>query len=180
MRPITAILVVASLGMGSYALAQAPPPPASPPAAADQAPAGAPGAPDAGKDPIKAILDQETAVTPGGYTYNPQGRRDPFVSLQKPVEAETSRVRRPGLEGMLLNEVALRGIVRTEKGYTAMLQGTDGKSYFATAGQKMADGVITSLDASTITFRQEISDPLSVVKSREVKKSLYQSEEARQ
>jgi len=81
---------------------------------------------------------------------------------------------------MLLNEVALRGIVRTEKGYTAMLQGTDGKSYFATAGQKMADGVITSLDASTITFRQEISDPLSVVKSREVKKSLYQSEEARQ
>ena len=81
---------------------------------------------------------------------------------------------------MLVQEVALRGIVKTQKGFTAMLQGTDGKSYFAQNGQKMADGVITSIDASTVVFRQEVNDPLSVVKSREVKKSLYQSEEARQ
>jgi len=151
-------------------------------AAQAQAPAGAPPSPSTppGQDPIKAILEQETAATPGSYAYNPQGRRDPFVSLQKPVEAEGPKIRRPGLEGMLVQEVALRGIVKTPKGFTAMLQGTDGKSYFAQNGQKMADGIVTSIDASTVVFRQEVNDPLSVVKSREVKKSLYQSEEARQ
>jgi hypothetical protein len=38
---------------------------------------------------IKSILDQELEPPPGGYTYNPQGRRDPFVSLIKPVGADT-------------------------------------------------------------------------------------------
>lgn len=127
---------------------------------------------------IQSILQADT--TPGGYTYNPQGRRDPFVSLQRPVSAEEGpRVRRPGLEGMLIQEIALRGIVRTPRGYIAMLQGTDGKSYFAQTGQKLADGVITGIDASTVTFRQDVTDPLSVVKVRELKKSLYQTEEAR-
>src|SRR4029453_10417063 len=44
----------------------------------------------AGKDDaIKSILDRELEPAPGGYTYNPQGRRDPFVSLIKPVGADT-------------------------------------------------------------------------------------------
>lgn len=163
-------VLAAVLALAAPAWAQVPAPGPSPAASP------APGAPD----PIKAILEQETAPAPGAYSYNPQGRRDPFVSLQKPVEAERPAIRKQGLEGMLVNEVALRGIVKTSKGFTAMMQGTDGKSYFAQTGQKMADGVITSIDASTVTFRQEINDPLSVVKSRELKKSLYQSEEARQ
>ena len=35
------------------------------------------------------------------------------------------------------------------------------------------------MDKETVTFRQDISDPLSSVKTREVKKTLYPSEEAR-
>ena len=36
------------------------------------------------------------------------------------------------------------------------------------------------VDASSVTFRQEVTDPLSPVKTRDVRKSLYASEEARQ
>ena len=118
---------------------------------------------------------------PTGYNYNPQGRRDPFVSLLKPVSADQGvKTRRPGMEGFLIQEVALKGIVRTPKGYTAMLLGTDGKSYFVQEGQRLFDGVVTRIDATAVTFRQEITDPLSTVKSRDVKKTLYPSEEARQ
>ena len=39
--------------------------------------------------------------------------------------------------------------------------------------------VITAIDATTVTFRQEVTDPLSTVKTRDVKKTLYPSEEAR-
>lgn len=155
------------------------------PAWAQQAPPATSGSPDpaeaAKPDTIKSIIEQELQPDPGGYSYNPQGRRDPFVSLLKPVSADQgARTRRPGMEGFLIQEVALKGIVRTPKGYTAMLLGTDGKSYFVNVGQRLFDGVITSIDATTVTFRQEVSDPLSTVKSRDVKKTLYPSEEARQ
>jgi Tfp pilus assembly protein PilP len=179
MRTPTAAVV--ALALPALLAAQVPAPPASPGAAAPAAVGGAAApAGNAGTDNIQAILDQETAPAPGSYTYNPQGRRDPFVSLQKPVASdEGPRVRRPGLEGMLIQEIALKGIVRTPRGHIAMLQGTDGKSYFAQSGQKLADGLITGIDATTVTFRQDVTDPLSVVKVRELKKSLYQTEEAR-
>ena len=84
------------------------------------------------------------------------------------------------MEGFLIQEVALKGIVKDAKGYTAMLVGTDSKSYFVKVGQRLFDGVITAIDASTVTFRQEVTDPLSSVRSRDVKKTLYPSEEGRQ
>lgn len=165
---------LAAAALSGPVLAQAPQPAAPATAPADASPAPA-------SDTIKSIIDQELQPDPSGYSYSPQGRRDPFVSLLKPVSADQgARTRRPGMEGFLIQEVALKGIVRTPKGFTAMLLGTDGKSYFVNVGQRLFDGVIVSIDATTVTLRQEVSDPLSTVKSRDVKKTLYPTEEARQ
>ena len=143
-----------------------------------------PGAADAARPPLDVELET------GGYSYNSQGRRDPFVSLQRPVAADRGpKTRKPGMEGFLIQEIALKGIVKTKgggigeasrSGFIAMFLGADGKSYFVTTGQRLYDGVITAVDATSVTFRQEVTDPLSPVKTREVRKSLYASEEARQ
>ena len=133
----------------------------------------------AASDTVKSILDEELAPAPGGYSYSSQGRRDPFVSLLKPVGESGPRQRRPGMEGFLIQEVALKGIVRDRSGFISILLGTDGKSYFVRNGQRLYDGVVTAIDATSVTFRQEITDPLSTVKSRDVRKSLYPSEEGR-
>ncbi len=69
--------------------------------------------------------------------------------------------------------------VGQKAGYVAVFQGTDKKSYFVREGQRLYDGVITAIDATSVTFRQEVADPLSPVRTRDVKKSLYASEEAR-
>jgi type IV pilus assembly protein PilP len=169
-------LIAALLASGAWA--QQPAPVEQPPAeAALNIPMG-----DGDKpDPIKAILEQEVQPAPGQYTYNPQGRRDPFVSLMKPVSAEEAkRVKKPGPEGFLIQEVALKGVVKTPEGFTAMVLGPDGKSYFVKLGQRFYDGAVTALDGSSVTFRQEVADPLSPVRTREVRKSLYTTEEARQ
>ena len=139
-------------------------------------------------DPTRPPLDVE--LDAGGYAYNSQGRRDPFVSLQRPVAADRGpKTRKPGMEGFLIQEIALKGIVRTtgggagvaqRPGFIAMFLGADGKSYFVTTGQRLYDGAVTAVDATSVTFRQEVTDPLSPVKTREVRKSLYASEEARQ
>jgi Tfp pilus assembly protein PilP len=143
-----------------------------------------PAAPEVDRPPLDAEIDR------GGYTYNSQGRRDPFVSLQRPVAADRGpKTRKPGMEGFLIQEVALKGVVKTsgggmgvaaQSGFIAVFLGADGKSYFVKNGQRLYDGVITSVDATSVTFRQDVTDPLSPVKSREVRKSLYASEEARQ
>jgi Tfp pilus assembly protein PilP len=164
-----ATLAVIALSLAAtMAAAQAPAPDASPSPAS------------VSPDVVKNRIDQEIAPAPGAYAYTAQGRRDPFVSLLKPVSESGPGKRRPGMEGFLIQEVALKGIVKDSKGFTAMLLGTDGKSYFVKVGQRLFDGVITAIDASTVTFRQEVTDPLSSVRSRDVKKTLYPSEEGRQ
>ena len=153
---------------------------AMPAAAQSPAPAVSPASPAPPQVDIgRVLLDQELSGTAGGYAYTSQGRRDPFVSLLKPVDATSAKTRPPGIAGFLIQEVALKGIVKGPKGYTAMLLGTNNSSYFVTVGQRLYDGVVSAIDASSITFRQEVSDPLSTVKSRDVKKSLYPSEEGR-
>ncbi len=176
-RSLLVALALAALSVPL--MAQAP----TPPAAASPAPTSG------GAEPGKIGLE-EFVETPGGYTYNPQGRRDPFVSLLRPVQAGGPKTRKPGMEGFLIQEVALKGIVRTpgggmgvasKPGFIALFAGPDPtKSYFATTGQRMYDGVITAVDSNSVTFLQEVTDPLSPVKTREVKKNLYASEEARQ
>lgn len=143
-------------------------------------------APEAGggeaPDLIKSIIEQEIQPAPGTYTYLPANRRDPFVSLIKPVEGGgRAQGKKPGMEGFLIQEVALRGIVKMAQGYVAMFQGADGKSYFVKAGQRLYDGAILAVDQSSVTFRQEVADPLSPVKTREFKRTLNnETEEARQ
>ncbi len=148
--------------------------------AAAQAPTSSPAPADAG-DSLKSLVEKDLLPPAGGFAYNPQGRRDPFVSLLKPVSADQgARTRKQGMEGFLVQEVALKGVVKMQKGYRAMLLGTDGKSYFVSVGQRLYDGVIVAIDAGSVTFRQEVTDPLTTVRSRDVRKTLYPTEEARQ
>jgi Tfp pilus assembly protein PilP len=179
------------LGTATVTMAQQPATPAAAATPAPGAAAAAGGPAEASSetaDVSRPPLDVE--VDTSGYTYNPQGRRDPFVSLQRPVTSNTGpKTRKPGMEGFLIQEIALKGIVKTSgggtgpaqrPGYIAVFLGADGKSYFVTTGQRLYDGQIVAVDATSVTFRQEVTDPLSPVKTREVRKSLYASEEARQ
>ena len=190
--PIRRLAFAAAVLLAATAVAQGPAPagpetpaptsPAEEAATSTAAPGGMPA--DVSRPPLDAEMET------GGYTYNSQGRRDPFVNLQRPVTADRGpKTRKPGMEGFLIQEVALKGIVKTkgggigsarQAGFIAIMLGADGKSYFVSTGQRLYDGTIVGVDASSVTFRQEVTDPLSPVKTREVRKSLNALEEARQ
>jgi type IV pilus assembly protein PilP len=173
-RPYLATLVAAALlGTGGALWAQAPSPAAGGSAAASTI--SVPSAPDEGL--------KELAPAPGAYRYNPAGRRDPFLSLVKRGGAarddDRSRAGK-GIEGLLISELALQGVIKTVDGYIAFFAGPNGKSYWVKNNQRFYDGQLIAIDATTATFRQEVSDPLNPVKTRDVKKYLYPSEEATQ
>ena len=131
-------------------------------------------APAAAVPPAKKV---DLPTPPSNYEYAPQGRRDPFVSLinrgndGKDTGAATAR-RADGVPGMLTGELSVRGIVQTRGAWVAMVSGPDGKVYTVRAGARLSDGVIRSVDATTVVILQEVNDPLSLEKQREVRKFL--------
>lgn len=165
------------------AFAQAEAPPAQEPAApaagqsqTEEDAESAPGGPGVSQPDVPTGIE----LTEGsGFRYQAQGRRDPFVSLALGLNVLPPEARPPGLQGMLIQEVSLRGIVKTTDGYIAMIQGTDNKSYFARTGERLYDGNIQEIDDEKVVFRQEINDPLRIERFQQVEKTLHPVEEQR-
>ena len=148
------------------------PPPASaqpepPPVVAPTADASQPGA-DAEPAPV------------GAYSYDPAGRRDPFLSLlARGVETLPAGDRPSGLSGLTINEAALRGIVRSRGAYTAIVQSPNDRTFLIREGDRLFDGSVRTITADAVIFMQVVNDPLSLVSEREVRKPLRLSEEGR-
>ena len=131
------------------------------------APAAAPAPPPAGQ------TAQPPAEGPSPFTYNPDGRRDPFISLLGRGSDPKSKGTRPaGVPGLLINEVSVKGIVRNTSGFVALIQGPDNKTYVVKAGDRLMDGTVKSIVQDAVVFSQDVNDPLSLVKQKEIRKVL--------
>jgi type IV pilus assembly protein PilP len=111
----------------------------------------------------------------GGYTYDPDGRRDPFVSLlyRGGEMRPAGGTRPPGVAGLLIGEVAVKGVLKGKGGvYIALLQAPDNKTYIVHQGDRLMDGSVKSVAADAVVFSQDVNDPLSLVKQREVRKTI--------
>jgi Tfp pilus assembly protein PilP len=123
-------------------------------------------------------------VPPANFEYRPEGRRDPFVSLinrgidGKSDGAATTK-RAAGVPGLMTGEITVRGILQTRGAWVAMVAGPDGKVYTIRAGDKLADGVVRAITANSVVILQEVNDPLSLEKQREVRKLLRGGEEVK-
>ena len=113
------------------------------------------------------------------YTYDPTGRRDPFVSLlSRGLESSTGK-KVTGLAGLTTAEVMLRGVIESRNSYVALVSGPDGKTYPARVNDRLLDGIIRSVTPQGIVIMQDVNDPLSLVKQREVRKGLRTAEDGK-
>ena len=152
-----ALVAVAAAFAPPTLRAQAP----QPAPAAAQAPAAAPPA----GAPVPAVE--------GPYSYDPAGRRDPFVSLlARGTDSRAAGSRPAGPPGLLIGEVTVKGIVRDRSGFIAMIQGPDTKTFIVRTGEKLMDGTVKAITADSVVFSQDVTDPLSLVKQKEVRKTV--------
>jgi hypothetical protein len=167
-RLLLVLGVAACLGAGATAQQPAAPATATPqPAAAAPAPGGAPQA--AGAE-----------AAPAAYTYSPKGRRDPFISLVgKGSDAKGTGARPAGAAGLLINEIGIKGIVRDRSGFIAMVQGTDNRTYVIRPGDRLMDGTVKAIVQDAVVFSQDVNDPLSLVKQKEIRKNMRSPEGGR-
>jgi hypothetical protein len=146
-------LLVCGCGLAVATAVAAQQPPAPPPQAQSGAPA---------------------AAAPQSYAYDPQGRRDPFQSLLARGADPKSVANRPsGVPGLLIGEVTVKGIVRDRSGFIAMIQGPDSnKTFIVRTGERLMDGSVKAITADGVVFSQDVNDPLSMVKQKEVRKTV--------
>jgi Tfp pilus assembly protein PilP len=110
-------------------------------------------------------------ATPESYSYDPAGRRDPFMNLLGTGGGPTSR-KGEGPSGIAVAEISVRGVLQSRNGLIAMVQGPDNKTYIVHQGDKLLDGSIKTITAQGLVIEQDVNDPLSVVKQREVRRLL--------
>jgi Tfp pilus assembly protein PilP len=117
-----------------------------------------------------------------GYTYDPAGRRDPFISLVRRGNENASNEtgeRPAGLAGIGVGELTLKGTMQAREGYVALVHGPDLKTYIVKPGDKLFDGTIRAITSNAMVLMQDINDPLSLDKQREVRKVLRQGDEVK-
>jgi Tfp pilus assembly protein PilP len=151
-------------------------PPSQPAAPAAPAPPPAPPAPPA-QTPAPAPAPPPPAET---YTYRAEGRRDPFQSLIGSGSGAATSRKGEGPSGMTLAEVSVRGILQSRGALVAMIQGPDNRTYIVHPGDKLLDGTIKTITPTGLIVVQEVNDPLSLVKQREVRKLLRSLEDAKE
>jgi Tfp pilus assembly protein PilP len=135
--------------------------------------------PAGGGSKADAQLNTDQLIEPPGFSYVPEGRRDPFISLLRrgsDSRAAASGTRPSGLGGLGAEEITLRGTVRSRDGFVGILQGADQKTYIVRAGDKLYDGTIRTITQNDLVIVQQVNDPLSLEKQREVRKVLRQIE----
>jgi Tfp pilus assembly protein PilP len=158
-----ALALLLSFSTGAIARAQQPAKPAAPPPSAT-----APARPD----PKQAL-----PVIDPAYVYEPAGRRDPFISLLGRGQEGTPSATRPaGVPGLLIGEVTVKGVLKDRAGFIALLQAPDRKTYNVRVGDRLFDGTVKSINEDKVVFSQDVNDPLSLIKQRDVPKPVRQAE----
>ena len=158
-----ALALLLSFSTGAVARGQQPAKPAAPPPAA-----AAPAQPE---------KKQDLPVLDPAYVYEPAGRRDPFISLLgRGQEGNPTATRPAGLPGLLIGEVTVKGVLKDRAGFIALLQAPDRKTYNVRVGDRLFDGTVKSINEDKVVFSQDVNDPLSLIKQREVPKPVRQAE----
>jgi Tfp pilus assembly protein PilP len=101
------------------------------------------------------------------YVYKTYGRRDPFKPLIEGTEMLGAN-RPPGIEGMAISEIALKGILDLPGGFAAVFEGSDGKAYRLQEGDVVFDGRVVKVSENQVIFEKIILDPFGREKEKKL------------
>jgi hypothetical protein len=101
------------------------------------------------------------------------GKRDPFLS---PIAAAAARGPATncstGKHCLVVDQIALKGIVQTKEGNIAMVENGARRSYYLHENDSLFDGSVIKITSDSVTFRQDSNDLIGRPVSREVVKKV--------
>lgn len=134
--------------------------------------------PPSGSAELSAPGETGAPATPSAETYDPSGRRDPFVAIIEILQDRKEDPNLPPLQRVGLTEINLVGVAWGGYGYTAMVQTPDGKGYAIRRGTRMGpnNGVVTSITERGMVVVERFTDIYGKKQEREFVRLLHQKE----
>jgi Tfp pilus assembly protein PilP len=102
---------------------------------------------------------------------NTAGRRDPFVSPVVNLGASGSGCS-SGKRCLAIDEVALRGVVKSEGGMIAVVVNSLDKAYFLRENDPVFNGYVVKITGDSIVFKETFHDKLGKPLTRDVTKTI--------
>jgi type IV pilus assembly protein PilP len=140
--------------------------------------------------PIKPKQQMITAGTPTvieqkpqtEYTYHAAGRPDPFTPIIVKEDRKALVGERPPLERYSISEFKLAGIVWGGFGYSAMLEGPDGKGYFVHVGTIIGQnrGKVKTITQHTMVIEEKFKTISGETDRKEIVLELRNKQEGMQ
>ena len=140
-------------------------------------PATKPTTASAAKKPVAKISAKTVAAkTVPGKTAaksiapeKPIGKRDPFVSVIV-ARSDVSAACTGGKRCLLVDQLALRGIVRTPTKWIALVENPARKTYYLYENDPIFNAVVVRITGDSVIFRESVMDALGHSTEREVVK----------
>jgi Tfp pilus assembly protein PilP len=112
----------------------------------------------------------QTVAPPSAFTYNPDGRRDPFKDLLTGRDMREKAA--TGEPQVLIDDLILFGIVKNKTTYTAMIGMPQGFPMFAKVGDKFTDGYVLSITESQVVLRKTHERGIPLIRPRDIVKEI--------
>ena len=154
-RQIAVLLVMACAAWVPGSAAQKP---------AKKAPAAHKSAPAAHKSaPAMAAKEKPAA---------PSGKRDPFVSLAVVRAQQVGATCGTGKRCLVIDQVDLRGVVKTPNGMIAMVENPAKKAYFLRENDPVFNGYVVKITGDSVIFKETSVDNQGRTQTRDVVKRI--------
>jgi len=131
--------------------------------AAKPAPAVAASAPEKTVEAAKAPKPEEKH-----WAMN--GKRDPFFS---PVVQQNGSGCSTGKKCLEINAINLRGVVKSDTGFIAVVTNNLNKAYFLRENDPVFNGYVVKITGDSVTFSETVQDKLGKPFTREVVKRIF-------
>lgn len=137
--------------------------------------------------PTRQVITQGTTTaieqkTQTVFAYNPAGKQDPFSPIIVKEDRKALTGERPPLERYNINEFKLAGIVWGGFGYSAMLEGPDGKGYFVHVGTAIGQnkGIVKKITQRTMVIEEKFKTISGETDRKEIVLELRNKQEGMQ
>ncbi|HEY6339790.1 MAG TPA: AMIN domain-containing protein [Candidatus Sulfotelmatobacter sp.] len=128
--------------------------------------------PDAFAKPAPAVeaLKGSEPPKPEDKKWAMTGKRDPFFS---PVVQSGGSGCSTGKKCLEIGQINLRGVVKSENGFIAVVTNTLNKAYFLRENDPVFNGYVVKITGDSVVFQETVQDKLGKAFTREVVKKIF-------
>jgi Tfp pilus assembly protein PilP len=119
----------------------------------------------------KASEQKKPVAAPVAKTVGQSGRRDPFISPVVTMSAVGSGCS-SGKRCLAIDQIALRGIVRSDNGMIAVVVNAAAKAYFLRENDPVFNGYVVKITGDSIVFKETFHDKLGKPLTRDITKTI--------